>query len=132
MAHPDNTVLDGVWRKTLVLGAIFPGFVVQLQPNWLWCLQITPLGTREVRVEWRIAVAPEVLAAQADPDEYIAGVVDLVHRVNAEDEPVVRGLRSSMDGPQFERAPLSYLERNVYDFDRYVSSLLCAARPRRG
>jgi hypothetical protein len=26
--------------------------------------------------------------------------------------------------PQFRRGPLSYLERNVYDFDRYIATKL--------
>jgi choline monooxygenase len=124
MAHADNTALAGEWRKTLVLAAAFPGFVLQLQPNWLWYLQITPHGHDHVDIEWRVAVAPEMLAAQPDRDAYVADVMALVNQVNAEDKPVVEAMQRSTASPQFARAPFSYLERNVYDFDHYVASRL--------
>ncbi len=124
IAHPDNAVLQGAWRRTIVLGAVFPTHVMQLQPNWLWYLQISPLGTDRVRIRWDVSVAPEMLAAQADPDAYVAGVVRLINMVNAEDQPIVEGVRRSADGLQFPRGPMSYLERNVYDFDRYVAARL--------
>jgi phenylpropionate dioxygenase-like ring-hydroxylating dioxygenase large terminal subunit len=124
IAHPDNAVLEGPWRRTIVLGAVFPTHVMQLQPNWLWYLQISPLGTDHVRIRWDVSVAPEMLAAQADPDAYVAGVLDLLNLVNGEDQPVVEGVRRAAERPQFPRAPMSYLERNVYDFDRYVARRL--------
>ncbi len=135
LAHPDNTSLEAEWRKTTVLAAVFPGFVVQLQPDWMWLLRITPLGTDHVRVAWQVAVAPELLAdPPGKPDiaadletkqkRYIADLLDLVNLVNSEDQPVVEALRSNAHQPQFDRGPLSYLERNVYDFDRYVSTRL--------
>ncbi len=132
LAAATNTRLHDEWRKTIVLAAVFPGFVIQLQPNWLWFLRITPEGTGQVRVAWQVAVAPETLAAQTGPDQpgpdsYVNKVMALVHRVNSEDKPVVEGLRRSVNGPQFDRAPLSYLERNVHDFDRYVATRLTGA-----
>lgn len=120
LAAPANTHLSGDWRKTIVLGAVFPGFVIQLQPDWLWFLRITPQGTGQVRIAWQVAVAPETLEAQPDPDAYTAELLALLHQVNAEDLPIVEGLRAGMHRPQFEGAPLSYLERNVYDFDQYI------------
>jgi choline monooxygenase len=124
IAHPDNSSLSGGWRKTIVLAAVFPTHVMQLQPDWLWYLQISPLGTDRVRIRWDVSVAPEVLAAQADPKAYVASILSLLNQVNAEDRPVVEGVRRRADGPQFPRGPLSYLERNVYDFDRYISRQL--------
>ena len=56
--------------------------------------------------------------------ELVAGINALVDQVNSEDHPVVAGIRRSVDRPQFDRAPLSYLERNVYDFDRYLATRL--------
>ena len=116
--------LDGEWRRTIVLAAVFPGFVIQLQPDWLWFLRITPVGTDRVRIAWQVAVAPATLDAADDPDELVAGINALVDQVNSEDHPVVAGIRRSVDRPQFDRAPLSYLERNVYDFDRYLATRL--------
>jgi choline monooxygenase len=124
ICHADNTSLVGDMRKAVVLAAVFPCHVMQLQGNWLWYLQITPLGTDRCRIRWDVSVAPEMLAAQPDPAAYIARVLDLLNAVNAEDQPIVEGLRRSVESPQFPRAPFSYLERNVYDFDRYVATRL--------
>ena len=49
---------------------------------------------------------------------------DRVTLVNSEDQPIVEAARRTADQPQFERAPLSHLERNVYDFDQYISARL--------
>jgi choline monooxygenase len=124
MAPPTDTRLDGDWRRAVVLAAVFPTHVMQLQPDSLWYLQISPQGTDRVRIRWDVSVAPEVLAAQSDPDAWVASIIDLVHRVNAEDQPVIEGVRRSADGPAFARAPFSQYERNVYDFDRYVARRL--------
>lgn len=124
MAHPSNTALVDDWRRAVVLAAVFPTHVMQLQPDYLWYLQISPIGTDRVRIRWDVSVAPDVLAAQPDRDAYVASIVDLLRRVNAEDQPVVEGVRRSADGRAFERGPLSEYERNVFDFDRYVARRL--------
>ena len=124
MAHPDNTALQGDWRRAVVLAAVFPTHVMQLQPDYLWYLQLTPIGTDRVRIRWDVSVAPDVLAAQPDRDAYVASILSLLHAVNAEDQPVAEGVRRSADGPQFERGPLSQYERNVYDFDRHIARRL--------
>ena len=62
-----------------------------------------------------VVLAPAALEAADDPDDLVAGINALVDQVNSEDYPVVAGIRRSVDGPQFDRAPLSYLERDVYD-----------------
>ena len=124
IAHPDNTTLQGPWRKAIVLGAVFPTHVMQVQPDWLWYLQISPLGTDRCRIRWDVSVAPEMLAAQTDPDAYVAELLALLNAVNAEDQPIVEGIRSGVERPQFPRGPLSYLERNVHDFDAYVARRL--------
>jgi phenylpropionate dioxygenase-like ring-hydroxylating dioxygenase large terminal subunit len=124
LAHPDNTSLVGDRRRTIVLAAVFPTHVMQVQPDWLWYLQISPLGTDRVRIRWDVSVAPEVLAGAADPAAHVAGLLTLLHAVNAEDRPVTEAVRRNADGPQFARGPLSYLERNVFDFDRFVARRL--------
>ncbi len=124
LADPANTHLTDDWRKTIVLGAVFPGFVIQLQPDWLWFLRITPVGTGQVRVAWQVAIAPDTLASQTNADAYVGQVMELIHQVNSEDKPIVEGLRANVERPQFDRAPLSYLERNVYDFDQYIATRL--------
>lgn len=121
VAHPSNTSLEGDWRHTLVLGAAFPTHVMQLQPDWLWYLQLSPLGVDRVRIRWDVSVAPEVLADQADPVLYTKGLVELLSLVNAEDRPIVEGVYRGVQRDGLKRGPLSYLERNVYDFDGYIA-----------
>ncbi len=94
---------------------------MQLQPDWLWYLQLSPLGVDRVRIRWDVSVAPEVLDDQFDPDRYIARLLDLLNLVNAEDRPIVEGVFRGVHHPDLPRGPLSYLERNVYDFDRYIA-----------
>jgi phenylpropionate dioxygenase-like ring-hydroxylating dioxygenase large terminal subunit len=127
IAHPSNTSLQGEWRHTLLLGAVFPTHVMQLQPDWLWYLQLSPLGVGRVRLRWDVSVAPEVLADQADADQYVAKLLTLLNLVNAEDRPVVEGVFRGVHHPDLRRGPLSYLERNVYDFDRYIAGALGGA-----
>jgi phenylpropionate dioxygenase-like ring-hydroxylating dioxygenase large terminal subunit len=91
--------LDGEWRRTIVLAAVFPGFVIQLQPDWLWFLRITPVGTDRVRIAWQVAVAPATLEAADDPDDLVAGINALVDQVNNEDYPVVAGIPSQRRPP---------------------------------
>lgn len=124
VAHPSNTSLEGDWRHTLVLGAAFPTHVMQLQPDWLWYLQLSPLGVDRVRIRWDVSVAPEVLADQTDPVLYTKALVELLSLVNAEDRPIVEGVYRGVQRDGVQRSPLSYLERNVYDFDRYVARAL--------
>ena len=129
-SHPSDDRLEGTWRQTTVLAAAFPTLVMQVQPDWLWYLQISPLGTARVRIAWHLAIAPVTLRHQPDPAAYVAGVVDLLHRVNAEDRPVVEGVRRGQRRSGLTSAPLSYLERNVYDFDQYVvGRLVCVEQP---
>ena len=123
VAHLANTSLTGDWRRTIVLGAAFPSHVMQLQPDWLWYLQLSPIGVDRVRIRWDVSVAPEVLADQADADAYVADLLELLNMVNAEDRPIVEGVYRSVR-PRMTRGPLSYLERNVYDFDRYIANKL--------
>jgi choline monooxygenase len=133
VAHPSNTSLEGEWRHTIVLGAAFPTHVMQLQPDWLWYLQLSPLGTGRVRIRWDVSVAPEVLADQADPTAYVTDLLSLLNLVNSEDRPIVEGVFRGVQRTTLTRGPLSYFERNVYDFDRYIArSLGVPSRDHRG
>jgi choline monooxygenase len=128
VAHPSNTSLEGEWRHTIVLGAAFPTHVMQLQPDWLWYLQLSPLGTGRVRIRWDVSVAPEILVDQPDPDAYVADLLDLLNLVNSEDRPIVEGVFRGVQRTALTRGPLSYYERNVYDFDRYIARSLTNGR----
>ena len=82
--------------------------------------------TRALRETVRAAerLKSATLEAADDPDDLVAGINALVDQVNSEDHSIVAGIRRSVDRPQFDRAPLSYLERNVYDFGRYLATRL--------
>jgi choline monooxygenase len=121
VADAHNAHLEGTWRHTTVLAAVFPTHVMQVQPDWLWYLDIAPIGTGQVRIRWDVSVAPTTYAAQNDPEAYVRSVLRLLEQVNGEDRPVVEGVTEGMRRTGITNAPLSYLERNVFDFDRYVA-----------
>jgi hypothetical protein len=78
-----------------------------------------------------VSVAPEVLADQTDPGAYVAALLDLLNLVNAEDRPIVEGVFRGVQRAVLPRGPLSYFERNVYDFDRYIARSLTGYAPHR-
>ncbi|MEM7093902.1 MAG: aromatic ring-hydroxylating dioxygenase subunit alpha [Actinomycetota bacterium] len=119
--------LRGDWRKTIVLAAVFPGLVLQLQPDWMWSLRLQPRGTESVMIDAEVSISVSSRAAVDDVDAWTRDLVAFLDRVNGEDRPVVEGVASSMAGPQFTRGPWSSLERNVFDFDRYVATRLAGA-----
>ncbi|MGB8861535.1 MAG: SRPBCC family protein [Ilumatobacteraceae bacterium] len=123
IAHLDNDVLAGAWRHSTVLAAMYPTHVVQLQPDWLWYLVLSPLGVGQVHIRWSVAVAPEVWdAPDVDRDSYLDRILALIVAVNAEDRPVVEGVWKALHHWAAPRGPFSHLERNVYDIDRYVAA----------
>jgi phenylpropionate dioxygenase-like ring-hydroxylating dioxygenase large terminal subunit len=127
IAHPENTALEGTWRHSTVLAATYPTHVVQLQPDWLWYLVLSPLGVGQVHLRWSLAVAPEVLASAAwapgpPRDAELARILDLLEAVNAEDRPVIEGVWRALHHRHAPRGPFSYLEGNVHDIDRYIAA----------
>ncbi|MEQ1700906.1 MAG: SRPBCC family protein [Ilumatobacteraceae bacterium] len=122
-AHDDNAVLDGTWRHSTVLAATYPTHVVQLQPDWLWYLVLSPLAVGQVHIRWSVAIAPEVWASVAQ-EPYLQRILDLITAVNAEDRPVIEGVWHALHHHAAPRGPFSYLEGNVYDIDRYLAERL--------
>ena len=124
-AHPDNGVLAGTWRHSTMLTATHPTHVIQLQPDWLWYLVLSPVGVGQVHIRWSLAVAPEVWNdVSLDRDSYLARILDLLSAVNSEDRPVIEGVWRALHHRDAVRGPLSYLERNVYDIGHYIASRL--------
>ena len=123
IAHPDNDALDGTWRHSTVLAATYPTHVVQLQPDWLWYLVLSPLGVGRVHIRWSVAIAPEVWPT-VEQQPYLQRILDLITAVNAEDRPVIEGVWNALHHVDAPRGPFSYLERNVYDIDRYLAERL--------
>ena len=129
VAHPDNTRLDGDWRRTGVLPTVFPSHMYSLSPDYLWYLSLRPRGTGEVQVRIGIALAPEVHAGIADMDAFLAEFVDFFDRVNAEDREIVEALYRGAQAPLATRGPLSWLERGVHDFAVYLARALSDTAP---
>ena len=129
LAHADNVGLDGTWRHSTVLAAMYPTHVLQLQPDWLWYLVLSPVGVGRVHIRWSVAVAPEVWSAESRREELLAGILDLIATVNAEDRPVIEGVWNALHHRDAARGPFSYLERNVYDIDRYVAARVTSFLP---
>jgi choline monooxygenase len=126
VAHADNTSLDGAWRHSTVLAAVYPAHVMQVQPDWLWHLVLSPLGVGRVHIRWSVAVAPEGWegASEAGQAALVRRILDLIDAVNGEDRPVIEGVWRGLHQPQAARGPFSYLESNVHDIGRYVAGRL--------
>ena len=119
-AHPDNTRLEGDWRKTTALLAIYPSHLITLTPGYFWYLSLHPKGTGQVHITYGGGLSPEFIADPKAEDDKVA-LKALLDAVNAEDrgctEKVFRGLNASAAKP----GHLSYLERPIYDFTQYLA-----------
>ena len=124
-AHESNARLDGKWRYTSILPTIFPTHMYVLAPDHLWYLSLRPKGVGEVHVRFGVALAPEVHEALGDTrDQWVKELVDFFDRVNAEDKVVVEGIFTGSKAPLASRGPLSWLEREIHDFARYLAKRL--------
>jgi len=119
-AHPSNTRLEGKWRKTTALLALYPSHLITLTPGYFWYLSLHPKGVGQVHMVFGGGLSPEFID---DPkaQDYVATLKALLDEVNLEDrqctERVFRGLNAEKAAP----GHLSYLERPIYDFMQYVA-----------
>lgn len=119
-AHPDNARLEGRWRKTTALLALYPSHLITLTPGYFWYLSLHPKGVGQVHITFGGGLSPEFVA---DPraDEYMTQLKTLLDEVNLEDrgctEKVYKGLSAGAARP----GHLSYLERPIYDFMQYMA-----------
>jgi choline monooxygenase len=128
-AHPSNTRLEGKWRKTTALLALYPSHLITLTPGYFWYLSLHPKGVGQVHMVFGGGLSPDFID---DPQaqDYIATLKALLDEVNLEDrqctERVFRGLNAEKAAP----GHLSYLERPIYDFMQYVAERTAGvARP---
>lgn len=128
VAHPANTHLEGVWRHTSIMPTIFPAHMFVLAPDHLWYLTLMPKGTGEVAVRFGAALAPERLAALGDPAPFLKETIDFFDLVNAEDRMVVEGIYRGARAPLSKPGPLSWMERSIHDFIRYLALNLIGDR----
>jgi len=123
-AHESNTWLSEEYRSRILLLCLFPNHTIQLQPDLLWYLSIMPQGTSQVRIRWRVSIPREILDNSPDREKHIAGVKELLTQVNSEDRPTVEGVFQATASALAQAGPMSYLERNVYEFDIYLARQL--------
>ncbi|MCA8170303.1 Rieske 2Fe-2S domain-containing protein [Burkholderia gladioli] len=120
-AHPDNRRLEGHWRRTTALLAIYPNHLVTLTPGYFWYLVLQPLGVDRVAIRFGGGLSPEFID-DADAAGHMATLKALLDEVNAEDrrgvEAVFRGVHAPLAAP----GHLSHLERPNYDFARYLAA----------
>jgi len=124
-AHPSNIKLEGKWRHTSILPTIFPAHMYVLAPDHLWYLSLRPKGVGQVQLRFGVALAPEVHEALGETrDAWVKELVDFFDRVNAEDKVIVEGIYKGAQAPLASRGPLSWLEREIHDFARYLAKRL--------
>jgi choline monooxygenase len=123
-AHESNTWLSDEFRSRILLLGLFPNHTIQLQPDMLWYLSIMPHGVGQVRIRWRVSIPCEILDNSPDRKKHISDVQELLVQVNSEDRPVVEGLFQATASSSAKAGPMSHLERNVYEFDRYIARKL--------
>ncbi|MEL0024269.1 MAG: SRPBCC family protein [Alphaproteobacteria bacterium] len=124
-AHPANTSLEGEWRNISVMPTVFPCHMYVLAPDHLWYLALQPDGVGKTRIRYGAAIAPEVLAAQSDPEAYIANAKAFLDDVQLEDKHVVEGIFAGAKAPMSAPGPLSWLERENHEFTQYLARMLC-------
>lgn len=123
-AHPDNTWLKGANRNRTYVINVFPSHTMQLQPDMLWYLSILPHGTEQVKIHWAVSIPGEILATAKVRQSHIDDLMSLLHQVNSEDKTIVENLSRTTRSPDAGRGPFSYLERNVWQFGRYLARTL--------
>ena len=123
-ADKSNTWLSEDFRSRVILAGVFPAHTFQLQPDLLWYLSIMPQGVGQVRIKWSASIPQEILASSPDSEKHIAGIRNLLNKVNSEDRPTVENLYRASASDLARQGPMSHLERNVYEFTRYLARRL--------
>jgi len=119
-AHPANNRLKDAWRFTSVMPTVFPAHMYVLAPDHLWYLSLRPKSLGEVHVRFGAALAPEVMNSLDDSQSFVSELVDFFDRVNEEDRIVVEALYQGTGAPLARPGRLSWLEREIHDFIRYL------------
>jgi choline monooxygenase len=123
-AHPANTRLKDPWRFTSIMPTVFPAHMYVLAPDHLWYLSLRPKSMGQVHVRFGAALAPEVMSSLNGPQPFVSELVDFFDRVNEEDRIVVEGLYQGTRAPLARPGRLSWLEREIHDFIRYLDRRL--------
>lgn len=119
LAHPDNTRLKGLERRTTFLLAIYPSLLITLTPGYFWYLSLHPRGPGQVHIRFGGGLSDDYVNDPGAARNF-ADLKALLDRVNDEDrgctEKVYRGICAGLSEP----GHLSHLERPNYDFAQYL------------
>jgi phenylpropionate dioxygenase-like ring-hydroxylating dioxygenase large terminal subunit len=123
-AHPDNTRLDGDWRRTMVDFCVFPCHLVTLMPDYLWYITVQPQGVDKMSATWGLAVPPEVIAdvAEADYEAWAENFRHYINVANDEDKALVEALHVGSRSPLLPSGSYHPIERNLWQFVRYLAA----------
>lgn len=124
-AADGNDYLEGRWRHTTLMPTVFPAHMYILAPDHVWYLSLRPKGVGEVMVRFGVALAPERLAAFPSKKAALKDLVSFFDHVNEEDRFVVEGIFKGAHGALAKAGPLSFLEREIHDFQKYLVTRLC-------
>ncbi|MFH6781080.1 MULTISPECIES: aromatic ring-hydroxylating oxygenase subunit alpha [Methylobacterium] len=120
-AHPDNVRLEGHWRKTTALLALYPSHLITLTPGYFWYLSLHPKGPGQVHITYGGGLSPEFMA---DPkaEDYVRDLKRLLDEVNLEDRGCTEKVYRGLNAAAAKAGHLSYLERPIYDFLQYIAA----------
>lgn len=126
LAADGNDYLEGRWRNTSIMPTVFPCHMYVLAPDHVWYLSLRPKGVGEVHVRFGVALAPERIEAFPNQEAALKDLISFFDHVNEEDRMVVEGIFKGAHGSMARSGPLSYLEREIHDFQKYLVGRLCA------
>ena len=118
--------LEGKWRYTTIMPTVFPAHMYVLAPDHVWYLSLRPNGVGEVHVRFGVALAPERLDAFPNKQAALKDLITFFDHVNEEDRFVVEGIFTGAHGALAQAGPLSWLEREIHDFQKYLAGKLCS------
>jgi choline monooxygenase len=119
-AHPDNTSLEGHWRKTTALLTLYPSHLITLTPGYFWYLSLQPEFTGQVQMVLGGGLSPE-FTTDPSAEEYSLVLKKLLAEVNVEDRGCTEKVFRGMSAKAAEPGHLSRLERPIYDFMQYLA-----------
>lgn len=125
-AHADDPHLTGEWRRRSIVACVFPGLLIAVTPDLLWHVSVQPDGVGQFRAAWGAAVPQEFLddVPQAQLADWIASRRRFMDAANEEDRPLIEALYDGTSSLTPPRGHLHPIEKNVWDFARYLARIL--------
>ena len=122
-AHPNNTKLKGIWRRTMVDFCVFPNHLITLMPDYLWYISVQPLSIGQFKATWGLAFPPENIADILDKDfkDWLSGMRNYMNIANDEDKLVVEGLYRGTSSSNLPQGTFHPIERNLWQFIKYLA-----------